>query len=73
MHLLYKEFSEARIDKIQDLTYRSGGVFAAFFNFGDVHVQTAGELPNFEFDSVPSPERVVETIAELSKKAKNNL
>ena len=73
VHLLYKEFSEARIDKIQDLTYRSGGVFAAFFNFGDVYVQTAGELPNFEFGSVPRPERVVETIALLIKKAKNSL
>ena len=71
--LLYKEFSEAKLSKIQDLTYKSGGVFAAFFNFGDVYVQTAGELPNFEFGSVPKPERVVETIAEVSRKAKNNV
>ena len=73
IHLLYKEFSEARLNKIQDLTYKSGGLFAAFFNFGDVQIQTAGELPNFEFTAVPHPERVVETIGELAEKAKNSL
>ena len=65
LHLLYKEFSEARLEKVQDLSYKTGGIFAAFFNFGDVAIQTAGELPNFEFDSVPRPDHVVSTISEL--------
>ena len=73
IHLLYKEFSETRLNKIQDVTYRSGGIFATIFNFGDVYIQTAGELPNFEFLKVPHPERVIETIAELNKKTKNGL
>ncbi len=73
LHLLYKEFSEARLNKIQDITYKSGGFFAAFFNFGDVQIQTAGELPNFEFVAVPHPERVVQTIGELAERAKNGL
>lgn len=70
IHLLYKEFSEARLEKVQDLSYKSGGLFAAFFNFGDVSIQTAGELPNFEFDAVPRPERVLQTISELVEKVK---
>lgn len=69
-YLLYKEFSEARIEKIQDLTYRSGGIIAAFFNYGDVLVETAGEVPNIEFDKVPRPEKVVQTISELMGKFK---
>ncbi|MBI4066580.1 PH domain-containing protein [Candidatus Gottesmanbacteria bacterium] len=70
IHLLYKEFSEARLEKVQDLSYKTGGIFAAFFNFGDVAIQTAGELPNFEFDAVPRPERVIATISELVEKVK---
>ena len=65
LHLLYKEFSEARLDKVQDLSFKSGGIFAAFFDYGDVNVETAGETPNIEFDSVPKPAKVVETISEL--------
>ena len=65
VHLLYKEFSEARLDKVQDLNFKSGGIFAAFFDFGDVYVETAGEAPNIDFLVVPKPAKVVETISTL--------
>jgi len=71
LHLLYKEFSEARLEKIQDLNFRSGGIFAAFFDYGDVFVETAGETPNIEFLSVPKPAKVVETISQLLEKHDN--
>ena len=67
VQLLFKRFSEARLSRIQDVSYQTSGVFAAIFNFGDVHIQTAGELPNFEFGSVPRPDTVVTTISELIK------
>jgi hypothetical protein len=70
LHLLYKEFSEARLEDVQDINYKAGGIFAAFFNFGDVAIQTAGSLPNFEFDGVPKPDHVVQTISELAEKVK---
>lgn len=70
VHLLYKEFSEARLSKIQDVTYKTGGVFATFFNYGDVLVQTAAEMPNFDFIAVPNPEKVVQMIGELTEKTK---
>lgn len=70
LHLLYKQFSEARLDNIQDVSYTAGGIFAAAFNYGNVQVQTAAEVPNFEFASVPYPERVVQTIGELAKAKK---
>jgi len=66
-YLLYKKFSEAELLKIQDISYTSGGILAAIFNFGNVTVQTAGESPNLEFDSVPFPEKVVETIRSLTE------
>lgn len=67
-YLLYKRFSQAELNKIQDISYDSGGVFATFFNYGNVTIETAGEAPNLEFDKVPFPEKVVETIRGLTEK-----
>ncbi|KKU83599.1 hypothetical protein A2973_02590 [Candidatus Gottesmanbacteria bacterium RIFCSPLOWO2_01_FULL_49_10] len=67
VQLLYKQFSEARLSKLQDISYSTGGILATLFNYGTVNIETAGESPNLEFESVPSPERVVETISKLNQ------
>jgi hypothetical protein len=66
-YLLYKQFSQAELPKIQDISYASGGILATFFNYGNVAIQTAGEMPNLEFQKVPFPEKVVETIRNLTE------
>lgn len=66
-YLLYKKFSEAELTRIQDISYTTGGIVAAIFNFGDVMVETAGEAPNIIFERVPYPEKVVETIRALTE------
>lgn len=66
-YLLYKQFSQAELNRIQDISYSSGGILATFFNYGTVKIQTAGEMPNLEFDKVPRPERVVETVRDLTE------
>jgi len=68
-YLLYKQFSQAELNRIQDISYSSGGIFATFFNYGNVQIQTAGEMPNLEFDKVPYPERVVESIRNLTSES----
>jgi uncharacterized membrane protein YdbT with pleckstrin-like domain len=68
LYLLYKKFAEAELAKIQDIHYTSGGIFATIFNYGNVVVETAGEAPNIEFEAIPFPEKVVETIRELTEK-----
>ena len=65
IQLLYKKFSEAKLDRIEDVTYVSTGFFAAVFNFGDVSIQTAGEAREFDFESIPKPATVVRTIESL--------
>ena len=67
LYLLYKKFSEAELAKIQDIHYTSGGILATIFNYGDVVVETAGEAPNIIFEAIPFPEKVVETIRELTE------
>jgi len=65
LNLLYKQLSSTRIARIQDVTYKLGGVIRSLFDFGDVFIQTAGTEPNFEFEAVPHPEAVVRKISEL--------
>ena len=59
------KLSSAPIVKVQDITARRVGVVAGVFDFGDVTIQTAGELPNFDFTNVPHPQLVVNKIKEL--------
>jgi len=65
--LLYKHFSQAELSKIQDLSFTSSGIGATLFNYGNVNVQTAGETPTLEFEIVPHPQKVVETIREIAE------
>jgi len=64
-NLIYKKISEMAIDKIQDVTVRTGGVVRTMFNYGDVFIQTAAEVTNFDFLAVPNPERVTKILEEL--------
>ncbi|MFZ5365850.1 MAG: hypothetical protein ACOZBZ_00975 [Patescibacteria group bacterium] len=64
-NLVYKQITEAKIDRIQDITLRLGGVVRALFNFGDVLIQTAGAEPNLEFEAVPNPDQVVKILQGL--------
>lgn len=64
--VIYKEFTEARLGRIEDITAKSGGYFASLFNYGDVFMQTAGTEANIEFLKVPRPQDVVDIINELT-------
>lgn len=64
-NLIYKEVSDTKIDKIQDVTYRMGGVIRTIFNYGDVDIQTAAEKTEFDFSAVPKPDRVARVLQDL--------
>lgn len=68
--LIYKQVSDANVDKIQDVTYNTGGVARAFFNYGNVFIQTAAEVSEFDFLEVPNPAKVAKTIEDLITKDK---
>lgn len=69
-NLIYKEVHDARIDKIEDQTYKMGGVIRTLFNYGDVLIQTAAEVPNFDFLAVPHPDKVVKVLQDLQNEEK---
>lgn len=66
--LLSSDISEAPLDKIEDVTSRVIGFFPLLFRYGDVIIQTAAEVGQFEFERVPDPDGVVREISKLIRK-----
>jgi hypothetical protein len=64
-NLVYKDVATTKLSLVQDLSYAKVGVVRAFFDYGDILIQTAGSLDNFNFESAPDPEEVVHIIEEL--------
>lgn len=65
VNLIYREISEANIDQIQDVTVVMGGVVRTIFNYGDILIQTASEVPRIEFEAVPHPDQVSKVLRGL--------
>lgn len=64
--LAYKEISEAELEKIQDITYKTGGFARAVFDFGTVFIQTAGTVSQIEFENIPQPAKVIKILGKLT-------
>jgi uncharacterized membrane protein YdbT with pleckstrin-like domain len=53
--LFNRELSTFRLDRVQDVTVEMRGIIQTVFNYGTVHVQTAGENREFTMVGVPNP------------------
>lgn len=61
--MFHREVANLRFDKIQDISIKVNGLIATMLNFGDIHVQTAGEdSSDFFLLSAKNPERVRKVI-----------
>lgn len=65
--IMYREVAKANIRDVVDVEFRQGGFLHSFFDFGDVFIQTEGVKPNFEFISIPHPDKVSDIILDLKK------
>lgn len=65
VNLLYRDISDADIEQIQDVTVKVGGAIRTIFNYGDVFIQTAAEVPEIVFEAIPHPDRVTKLLREL--------
>jgi uncharacterized membrane protein YdbT with pleckstrin-like domain len=59
--------SEQRLYRVQDVTSEIEGILPTIFNYGDVHIQTAGEIERFWFSEVPDPENIRDIIVKLTE------
>ena len=57
--------SEARLEKIEDVTSHQSGAFTNILDIGTVHIQTAGANAFIEFDDVPKPREIQDILSDL--------
>lgn len=70
INIIYREVSSTRLNLIQDVTVRTGGVIRVIFDYGDVFIQTAGTEVNFDFHAVPHPQTVAREIEIFMQEAR---
>ena len=67
-NLTYRKVTDVNIDRIQDVTVAVGGGIGTVFNFGNVLIQTAAEIPEIDFIEVPQPDKVAKILREMRVK-----
>jgi uncharacterized membrane protein YdbT with pleckstrin-like domain len=70
---VFEDRLEAGLSMIQDVRYTQPSFASMLLDFGDVHLQTAGEQGSLTFDSVPHPKRVQATITDRVRRFRENL
>jgi membrane protein YdbS with pleckstrin-like domain len=65
IHMVHREMTDANIDQIQDVTVEIGSPIRTVFNYGNVIIQTAAQIPQIMFESVPQPDKVARILREL--------
>ena len=63
--LLNHTVSELHLSRIEDVTSEVKGLLPTFLNYGNVYIQTAGEMERFVFDRIPDPGRLNKLILDL--------
>lgn len=68
--LFFHKMSEARLDKIEDITFKQIGVFANIFDVGTIYIQTASAKSELEFDGIHKPKEVQDILSDLLESKK---
>lgn len=71
--LVYQNVALTKLDLIQDIDYTQTGFIRSFFDYGDLFIQTAGDKPNFEASSIPSPAKAAQIIENLIGRGESNV
>ena len=67
-----RSISELDIRQIQDVNADVQGFFPTLLHYGNVRIQTAAELPNFIFESIPHPYETSKKIVDLHQARKKS-
>ncbi len=65
VNLIYRKITDAKIENIEDATVQMGSVIRTLFDYGDVLIQTAAEVPEVEFQGVPHPDQIDKILSDL--------
>lgn len=70
---LHRRFSEALLSNIEDLTHQYSGFGQVTFNYATLHIQTAGEMRELEFECIPRPGEVQDFVSDLAAESHRKL
>lgn len=62
--LFLRNTARLSIANVEDVNAEQRGILQTIFNYGTLHIQTAGERPNFIFKTCPDPNRYAGRINE---------
>ncbi len=62
LSLFNRKISQLSIGDVQDVTVTQKGIFAHFFKYGTLVIETAGEQQNYTFSFVPDPYQAAKMI-----------
>ena len=66
--LFKRTVSELNLRQIQDIKSDVNGFWATLLHFGNIRIETAGELPNFDFINIGHPYETSKIILDLHEK-----
>ena len=69
--LVFENVDATKLTQVEDVGYKQVGIIRSIFDYGDVHLHTAGPSANFEFFAAPHPERIINIINDLIGKARH--
>jgi len=69
--LVFENVDATKLSQVEDVGYKQVGIIRSIFDYGNVHVHTAGPAANFEFNAVPHPERIINIINALIGKTQH--
>lgn len=71
---LFNRFiAEHKLFRIQDVVSKQKGILPTFFNYGEIHIQTAGAEKTVVFEQVSKPHKVARQIIRLIEWRKKEL
>jgi len=63
--LFFHKMTEARLDKIEDITFKQIGVLSNMFDVGTIYIQTAGAKSEIAFEGIHKPKEVQDILSDL--------
>ncbi len=68
-----EERKQAGLGNVQNVTANKPSLWATLFNYGDVHIETAGEMSDMVFEKVSHPNRVQSEIFQRRERYKQRM
>jgi len=63
-----REIGELNLAQLQNVEVKIIGFLETLLRFGDVHIRTAGQHPDFTFDKVPNPSVIANELLEIHER-----